>query len=156
MNDIILARDGQVPNLPPGMRQPKPLMICPGERRTEMRGRNRTLLGIAIIILVAIGRTTVGDFDSVSIEPEGNAYAAYGHGTYPDSSVLAGQSQRAWLDSGTLPELQARFPQADVLEHSTRPYRDPDASLADLSGLPSEPPGWFDPGAAGESWDDDY
>lgn len=41
-------------------------------------------------------------------------------------------------------------------DHSTRDYRDPNASLADLSGLPSEPPGWFDPTDAGERWDEDY
>jgi hypothetical protein len=103
------------------------------------------------------------DYDRITVEPvpeDGTCYGgdhqAWGHGVYPSSSVLAGQPQRVFLAGGSREELLAQFPNADVLEHSTRPWRDDAASLADLSGLPSEPPGWFDPANAGERWDDDY
>ena len=74
--------------------------------------------------------------------------AVYRHDVYPDSSVLAGQDRRAFV------EMFETVEDALVVGHSTRRHSAGD-SLADLSGLPSEPPSWFDPAAAGERWDDD-
>jgi hypothetical protein len=103
------------------------------------------------------------DYDYITIEPVperetcyGGDHRAYGHGTYPQSSVLAGHSSRVFLGGGSVEELQAEFPGADVLDHSSKAWSDPNGSLADHSGLPSCAPGWFDPMAAGERWDDDY
>lgn len=88
-----------------------------------------------------------------TIEPNGNAFAVYEHGVYPDSSVLAGQSQRSFLvDFATLAEAQAAYPNATALEYSTRPRIPEDASLVDISGLPECPPAWFDETDAGEVW----
>lgn len=83
-----------------------------------------------------------------TIEPQisrsstGDTHAVYTHDEYPQSSVLAGQARRTFVDSGSLEELQERHPDAKVLEHSTR--CDP--------VLPACPPSWFDPMAAGEDW----
>ena len=100
------------------------------------------------------------EYDYVTIEPmpecEGDEHRAYGHGTYERSSVLAGQSKRVFLQGGTSEDLQAQFPDADVLDHSSKQWKPENASLADLSGLPSCAPGLFDPADAGESWDGDY
>lgn len=100
----------------------------------------------------------MSDYDYVTIEPssDGLSYCAYGHGVYERSSVLAGQSSRVFLAGGSVAELQAEFSGADVLDHSSKAWQDPNGSLADLSGLPSCAPDWFDPADAGESWDDDY
>ena len=101
------------------------------------------------------------DYERITIEPFHDTFfegfAIYGHGVYPESSVLAGQTSRTHLDMGdTLEALRAEWPNAEVIEHSTKPFRFGNESLADLSGLPSSPPGWFDPADAGERWDDDY
>lgn len=41
-------------------------------------------------------------------------YGVYEYGTYPRSSVLAGQQRRRWLDSfETLAEAKAAFPEAE-------------------------------------------
>jgi hypothetical protein len=100
-------------------------------------------------------------YNRITIEPYHtslfNGFAVYGHGTYPRHSVLAGQASRTHLDMGdTLEALKAAWPQAEVLDHSTKPFRMGNESLAELSGLPSTPPSWFDPRDAGERWDDDY
>lgn len=57
-------------------------------------------------------------------------FAAYEYGTYPRGSVLAGQTRRVWLDSGTLEELKAKYPKADVMSGSL--YQPP--SLNHLPG----------------------
>jgi len=105
----------------------------------------------------------MSDFDYITIEPVTDRHtlfegemAAYGHGQYPEHSVLAGQAQRAWLAGGTAEQLKTAYPHADVLDHSSKVWRDPNASLAELSGLPACAPDWFDPANAGERWDDDY
>jgi hypothetical protein len=48
----------------------------------------------------------------------------YEHSVYEDSSVLAGQSRRQWLDDfETLAEAEAAYPHAVVVEGSTyNPY----------------------------------
>ena len=102
----------------------------------------------------------MADFNRVTIEPAvtsyGGEFSAYGHGVYERSSVLAGQARRVFLQGGSREDLQTQFPDAEVLEHSTKPMRFGGESLADLSGLPKCAPEWFDPADAGERWDDDY
>ena len=101
-------------------------------------------------------------WDRVTIENEGDEttgddWWVVGHGTYERSSVLHGQYKRALIEHfDTVEEAAAKYPKAEVIEGSTRPYRPEGQSLADLSGLPSCPPRDFDPGFAGEHWDDDY
>ena len=94
-------------------------------------------------------------FADITIEPASTCYGgefnAYGHDTYPRSSVLAGQPRRVWLSGGSLEELRAAYPNASVIEGTTRRYSE-DASLEEISGLPENPPSWFDPLAAGEAW----
>jgi len=70
------------------------------------------------------------------------------HGTYEESSVLAGQPKRQVLDFfDTIEEAQSQFPNAEVTEHSTK---------VDIP-MPDTIPDWFDPGAAGEVWsEEDY
>jgi len=55
-----------------------------------------------------------------------------------------------------LEEAQERYPKAKEVPYSTKPFRTGNESLADLSGLPECPPGWFDSANAGERWEDDY
>jgi hypothetical protein len=72
-------------------------------------------------------------------------YGVYRYGVYEDSSVLAGQQKRSFVDSfPTLAEAQAAYPGAewDGDGYSQRvPVHIPDAA-----------PAWFDPLAAGETW----
>ncbi len=61
-------------------------------------------------------------------------YGVYGYGTYPSSSVLAGQEKRVFLDSfETLEEAQAAHPEAEWQKLGSQ-YREPD-----LSHLPDGP-----------------
>lgn len=95
----------------------------------------------------------------LTIEPhEDGDHAVYEHGIYPGSSVLAGQPRRVFRDRGQKAELLRRHPNAEVIDCSTKSMGRVSVpiSLADLSGLPMTPPGWFDPANAGERWDDDY
>jgi hypothetical protein len=100
----------------------------------------------------------MSEFNHYTIEPMDDEFWLVGHGVYERGSVLAGQARRALVSPhATVEEAQAACPMvADVLDHSTRAYRDPGGSLGDMSGLPSCPPSGFDPGYAGESWDEDY
>lgn len=73
-------------------------------------------------------------------------YGVYRYDTYPENSVLAGQERRTFIDSfPTLAEAQATYPDAEWWAGSG--YRD--------IIIPRTPPAWFDPLAAGETWDDD-
>jgi hypothetical protein len=71
-------------------------------------------------------------------------YGVYGYDTYPPGTVLAGQTRRRSL---------GRY---DSLDEAKKEW--PHASVADGSGffraarVPAEPPDWFDPAAAGETW----
>lgn len=95
-------------------------------------------------------------YHTIEPNPHGEGYVAYAHGVYLPGSVLAGQPARIYMNRDTLEGLREAFPDAEVLEHSTKPWRPEGESLADLSGLPKTAPGWFDPMAAGERWDEDY
>lgn len=91
--------------------------------------------------------------NEVTIHPETEGgrkeWAVVGHGTYPSSSVLAGQymfQRLGWYES---------------VEEALKDW--PMATLDDLpavnhnpASLGPAPADWFDPAAAGERWDDDY
>ncbi len=94
--------------------------------------------------------------DSVTITPAINEYTrdiefvVYGHGEYEDSSVLAGQYRRVFLDRfATEEEAKAAYPFADQAEGLL-----PTSMIA--PEMSTCPPDWFDPADAGEAWDDDY
>ena len=84
-----------------------------------------------------------------TIEPsdDGTGAVVWRHGTYPSSSVLAGAEFRQYTEPyPTVAEAQAAYPEAKILEHSTRvPFT-----------IPPSPPAWFDPADAGERWDEDW
>lgn len=72
--------------------------------------------------------------------------AVYGISTYPEWSVLGGQTQRVFLDSfQTVEEARAAYPTAE------------EAGLPARAQVPVNPPSDFDPLDAGEAWgEDDY
>jgi len=90
-----------------------------------------------------------------TIEPakDGDGFWLVAHGTYEQSSVLAGQPSRmltCWYE--TADEAALANPEAEVIDHITG---DPLASMT--NPLPESPPSWFDPANAGEAWhEDDY
>lgn len=93
-------------------------------------------------------------FDRKTIEPDGKGgYDVYGHGTYEQSSVLAGRAKRAYLDNfPTIEAVKAEYPDATSQDHSSRVEG---YNSGDL--MPKSPPEWFDPMDAGEAWgEDDY
>jgi hypothetical protein len=68
-------------------------------------------------------------------EPE---YGVYGYGTYPNSSVLAGQERRSFLNSfPTLEAAQAAYPSAQWAGEGISGFRE--------VFIPDEAPEWFDP-----------
>ena len=92
---------------------------------------------------------------TIEPSPDGGVYV-YEHGTYGPSSVLAGQARRSFvLHFAAQERAVAAYPTATVLEHSSKPWEPEDATLEELSGLPSCPPTWFDARAAGERWNAD-
>ena len=83
--------------------------------------------------------------EDLTIEPmlDGSGdYGVYRHGTYGRSSVLAGQPKRTYVESGSLEEMKESYPEAQVLDGSTKhtPVMSP------------VPPDWFDEANAGETW----
>ena len=91
-------------------------------------------------------------FDCITIEgptqDDPKPYVAYGHGVYEDSSVLAGQDRRVFLDY------------FDTLEDAVKAYPDGELGVftsSPRSVMPSCAPSDFDPYDAGECWgEDDY
>ncbi len=70
-------------------------------------------------------------------------YGIYRYSEYPESSVLAGQERRQFIDSfPTLAAARKAYPTANVTEGCG--YREPH--------IPDSPPAWFDPAMAGETW----
>jgi hypothetical protein len=77
-----------------------------------------------------------------------DVYGVYEYGVYSESSVLAGQTCRIWVDEfDTLEEAQAAYPQAS--------FNDCGSGYQPLN-LSNIAPDWFDESNAGERWDDDY
>lgn len=84
----------------------------------------------------------------IVFEAKWQEYSLYGYGVYPHSSVLHGQQRRIMLKSfGSLKEAQVACPSATVVE---------EARYVPRASVPQCPEDWFDPSAAGESWDEDY
>ena len=89
-------------------------------------------------------------WDSITIEPNRFRdstskweWSVYGHGTYEEWSVLAGQERRAFLDGfATIEEAKEAYPDAEVLGHTSYVEHK----------MPDVPPDWFDPDYAGETW----
>ena len=86
-------------------------------------------------------------YEWLSIEPDKRGgVIVYGHGTYEETSVLAGYPLRQWIKHfDTVEEAQKAYPTAEVKEWPTK---------MDVE-LPRVAPSWFDPGAAGEVWDEE-
>lgn len=88
--------------------------------------------------------------DRYTIEPakDGDGFWLVAHGTYEESSVLAGQPR--WMLCrwyATIEEATIRNPNVEILDHVTD----------DRINLPEIAPDWFDPTNAGEVWhEDDY
>ncbi len=75
-------------------------------------------------------------------------YGVYEYGVYPDSSVLAGQERRSFIDSfPTLAEAKAAYPNAEYQGEGASGYRE--------IYIPETPPYWFDASIAGERWSED-
>lgn len=91
------------------------------------------------------------NFHSHTIESEGRRFVVFGHGEYPEESVLAGQYARCAVQSfDTLAEAQEAYPKAEVPECSTH------LPAWLLSGVSDVAPSWFDEADAGERWDENY
>ena len=57
------------------------------------------------------------EYPSVGATYSRQEYGVYGYGTYPRSSVLAGQPRRRWLGAyDTLEEAQRHWPHATIVE----------------------------------------
>ena len=86
-------------------------------------------------------------FDWFSIEQDQfGDWEVFGHGVYPQSSVLAGQPSRWCVATfDTLEKAQEAYPDAEVPEYSTR-------IPAGWLPMSDTPPDWFDPMDAGERW----
>lgn len=87
-------------------------------------------------------------FDYYTIEPDGDDFLVYGHGTYERGSVLAGRHKRSFLDGfSSLSEAKAAYPSAEESGCTRDPYAGDVGPCA---------PSWFDEADAGERWDSDY
>ena len=92
-------------------------------------------------------------FDYHTIESDGRGgFDVYGHGTYEESSVLAGRAKRAYRENfDTEEQAVAAYPDANVVGSS----KIDGYNSGDLMSHCPEP--WFDPMDAGEAWgEDDY
>lgn len=74
-----------------------------------------------------------------------STFAVYRYDEYPRGSVLEGQVRRHYVEGGfrTIDAAQERYPEADV-----------SGPVAPRAEVPPVPPVTFDPGYAGESWDE--
>lgn len=92
-------------------------------------------------------------FDYYTIEPQTceytqkKSFAVYGHGIYENTSVLAGQYRRCFIDN------------FNTIEEAQKAYPDADESGSTKINIPMSdcPPSDFDPADAGEVWhEEDY
>lgn len=89
--------------------------------------------------------TTIEPCASRTSPWDGETFAVYRYSTYGESSVLAGQTKRSYIDSSTdLAQLRRDYPDAEVSEGVG--YIAPE--------VPATPPEWFDPTIAGERWNE--
>jgi hypothetical protein len=85
----------------------------------------------------------------LAIEPDkyGEGYNVYEFGEYPKSSVNYGMERKSFKDAfSSVEEAKAAYPGAEYSGYVHNVASDPGPNA----------PGWFDPAAAGEYWDDDY
>jgi hypothetical protein len=88
--------------------------------------------------------------EDVTIEPEGDGCWVWGHSTYGDSSVLAGQCRRRRIECfETVEQARAEYPRATVCEGANSAWNNREDRY---SFDRSVQPGWFDPADAGETW----
>jgi len=88
--------------------------------------------------------------ENVTIEQEGDRVWVWGHSTYGDSSVLAGQCRRRRIECfETIEKARAEYPGATVCDGAMSAW----ANRENMYGFSrSVQPSWFDPADAGESW----
>jgi len=84
---------------------------------------------------------------SVTIEPDRDEWVAVGHGTYEDSSVLAGQSRWCPLDWFPTKEEACKAYPKGVVKDCQAPRS--------TAMVPSCPPSDFSEADAGERWDEE-
>lgn len=83
----------------------------------------------------------------LTIEPHHDAWWLCQHGTYPESSILAGQEFRQLCKPyPTKEQAISDNPGVLVLEADWTPQ----------VSVPVNPPEWFDEANAGEHWNEDY
>jgi hypothetical protein len=84
-----------------------------------------------------------------TIEDDGHGgFTVYEHGTYEETSVLAGMPSRTWRQAfDTIEETKEAYPEAQVSGSTKMDYAGVE--------LPQSPPDWFDPANAGETWDEE-
>lgn len=94
--------------------------------------------------------TKRGIMRDLTIEHDDQGWVVFEHGEYEETSVLAGQPRRSFLDAfQELEDAKTAYPEAEVIEGSSR--------IPGFNAtLPMSPPSWFDSTAAGERWDEDY
>jgi hypothetical protein len=81
-------------------------------------------------------------------EGEKPQYGVYAYSEYEESSVLAGQPKRSFVDSfDSLAEAQETYPTATWDGEGGSGYTPP--------VIPQTPPAWFDSANAGEHWHED-
>lgn len=91
---------------------------------------------------------TVIEFPMTGATYHHEEYGVYRYDVYPESSVLAGQERRSLLDRfPSLAEARAAYPDAE--------WNGEGSGFREIV-IPREPPEWFDPANAGETWDGDY
>lgn len=93
----------------------------------------------------------MSDIDYTILVPQAWGFDLVGFGTYPESSVLAGQTRRQVLEEFSTEEEARTYCQERGIPP---PTSDSDHHPTNL--VPSHPPSDFDPLDAGETWDDDY
>jgi len=87
-------------------------------------------------------------------QPDG--FWLHKHDVYPQSSVLAGQASRSKLQHfDTVEAAQTYCKENDIapVQVNEQPGLPIEWIRAEV---PQHPPAWFDPGYAGERWDDEY
>lgn len=93
-----------------------------------------------------MGELMIEPAQSATIPPDGT-FAVYAYDTYPESSVLAGQERRRYVDGNFASEAETKAAHPDAVIAGGSGYRE--------IGIPHTAPDWFREDDAGETWDDD-
>lgn len=87
------------------------------------------------------------EYPSVGKTYHEDRYGVYSYDTFPESSVLAGQERRSFIDSyESLEEAKRNHPEAEWHGEGTGFVDRP---------IPMNPPEWFDHDNAGEYWSEE-